>query len=291
MSSRMGTSACSASMSDWRVVFDPAANGAWNMAVDEVLLDGVAAGSAPPTLRFYTWTPACLSLGYFQPFSVVDVDGCRGLGIDIVRRPTGGRAILHDRELTYSVALPASLLGHDAGILPSYRRLSLALQAGLQRLGIDVSLAPESEAPTQAVRGPACFDRPSAHEILLRGRKLVGSAQVRRAGALLQHGSIVIEPRMATLIACLKPDDDPKTAAGRLDDGVAGLAEVGNFEPGSIGWALAGAFASEFDVKLEPGCLTEPESAAAALLARSKYRSTGGTQRPLAKGKKTTRTR
>src|SRR5437763_6604272 len=134
----MGMSLSSASMSDagWRIVFDPAANGAWNMAVDEVLLDGVAAGSAPPTLRFYAWSPACLSLGYFQPFSVVNVEGCRGLGIDIVRRPTGGRAILHDRELTYSVALPASVLGHDAGILHSYRRLYLALQAGIARVGL-----------------------------------------------------------------------------------------------------------------------------------------------------------
>src|SRR2546428_262144 len=133
----MGMSLSSASMSDaaWRLLLDPPAEGAWNVGVDGVRLDGVAAGSGPPTLRFYTWTPACLSLGNFQAFGVVNVEGCRGLGIDIVRRPTGGRAILHDRELTYSVALPAPLLGHDAGILPSYRRLSLALQAGLRRLG------------------------------------------------------------------------------------------------------------------------------------------------------------
>src|SRR3989454_2439875 len=164
----MAMSHSSASMSDdWRLLVDAPAGGAWNMAVDEVLLDGVAAGTTPPTLRFYEWTPPCLSLGYFQPFDVVDLDGCRALGVEVVRRPTGGRAILHDRELTYSVALPAPLLGHDAGILPSYRRLSLALQAGLRRLGINVGLAPESETPTRAVHGPACFDRPSAHEILL----------------------------------------------------------------------------------------------------------------------------
>jgi lipoyl(octanoyl) transferase len=280
-------------MSDaaWRLLLDPPAEGAWNMAVDEVLLDGVDAGSVPPTLRFYTWTPACLSLGYFQPFNVVNVEGCREHGIDIVRRPTGGRAILHDRELTYSVALSASVLGHDAGILPSYRRLSLALQVGLQRLGIGVSLAPESEAPNRTVRGPVCFDRPSTHEILLHGRKLVGSAQVRRAGALLQHGSIVIEPRMATMVACLRLDADPKTAAGRLDDGVAGLAEAGAFEPTSIAWAIAEAVASEFDVLLAPGCLTEAESGAAGLLARSKYQSPEWTRRPLETSQKTTRTR
>jgi lipoyl(octanoyl) transferase len=280
-------------MSDvaWRLLLDPPAAGAWNMAVDEVLLDGVDAGSAPPTLRFYTWTPACLSLGYFQPFNVLNVEGCREHGIDIVRRPTGGRAILHDRELTYSVALPASVLGHDAGILPSYRRLSLALQAGLQRLGIDVSLGPESEAPNRAVHGPVCFDRPSAHEILLHGRKLVGSAQVRRAGALLQHGSIVIEPRMATLVACLRLDDDPKTVAGRLDGGVAGLAEAGVFEPAAIADAIAEAVASAFDVLLAPGRLTEGESGAAGLLARSKYQSPEWNRRPLETGQKTTRTR
>src|SRR5437867_1376436 len=158
MSSRLATSACSASMSDWRVVFDPAANGAWNMAVDEVLLDGVAAGSAPPTLRFYAWSPACLSLGYFQPFSAVNLEGCRGLGVDVVRRTIGGRAILHDRELTYSVALPAPVLGQDGGVLPSYYRLSLVLQDGLRRLGVPATLAPES-ARSSAEHGPVCFDR------------------------------------------------------------------------------------------------------------------------------------
>src|SRR5438105_7871697 len=164
----MAMSRSSASTSDsWRLLVDPAAGGAWNMAVDEVLLDGVAAGTTPPTLRFYEWMPPCLSLGYFQPFEVVDVDGCRALGIEVVRRPTGGRAILHDRELTYSVALPASLLGHDGGVLPSYYRLSLALQDGLRRLGVPATLAPESAASGQLVHGPVCFDRPSAHEILL----------------------------------------------------------------------------------------------------------------------------
>src|SRR5881398_2718711 len=201
----MGMSLSSASMSDagWRLLLDPPAEGAWNMAVDEVLLEGVAAGSSPPTLRFYAWTPACLSLGYFQPFSVVNVEGCRGLGIDIVRRPTGGRAILHDRELTYSVALPAAVLGQDGGVLPSYYRLSLALQDGLRRLGVPATLAPES-AGSSAAHGPVCFDRPSAHEILLHGRKLVGSAQMRRGGGLLQHGSILIEPRIDKLLACLQ---------------------------------------------------------------------------------------
>src|ERR1700681_1383307 len=162
----MATSPSSGSMSDaWRLLVDAPADGAWNMAVDEILLEGVAAGSAPPTLRFYEWMPACLSLRYFQPFDVVDSDGCRRLGVDVVRRPTGGRAILHDRELTYSAALPASLLASGGGVLPPYYRLCSALQDGLRRLGVCATLAPDSTAPGPAGRGPVCFDRPSAHNI------------------------------------------------------------------------------------------------------------------------------
>lgn len=260
------------------------------MAVDEVLLDGVAAGSAPPTLRFYSWTPPCLSLGYFQPSDAVDLDGCRVLGVDIVRRPTGGRAILHDRELTYAVALPASMLGHDFGVLPSYYRLSLALHDGLHRLGIPARLAPVTEEPSGAVQGPACFDRPSAHEILLDGRKLVGSAQVRRGGALLQHGSILIEPRVENLVACLRqPDGSGRT---RLAEGVAGLAEVGDFQPSEVAEAIADAFAERFGIGMVESPLRPEELAAAGALAESKYQAAAWTDRVALEGAgNSTRTR
>ena len=285
-------SAFSDSTSDgaWRLLLDPPASGAWNMAVDEVMLDGVAAGNAPPTLRFYQWAPPCLSLGYFQPFGVVDVDGCRALGVDLVRRPTGGRAILHDRELTYSVALPARLLGDDGGVLPSYHRLSLALEVGLNRLGAPVARAPGSAVQPAPAHGPVCFDRPSAHEILLDGRKLVGSAQVRRATALLQHGSILIEPRIARLLACLRLPDGRER--GLIEDGVAGLAEVGNFEPAQIAGALAEAFGEGFGVTVARGALRPDERRAVEALAASKYRTVAWTERALtAVATNTTRTR
>jgi len=267
----------SASTSDsWRLLVEAAAGGAWNMAVDEVLLDGVAAGTTPPTLRFYQWMPPCLSLGYFQPFDVVDVDGCRALGIEVVRRPTGGRAILHDRELTYSVALPASLLGHDGGVLPSYYRLSLALQDGLSGLGVPATLAPESVGRS-GQHGPVCFDRPSAHEILLNGRKLVGSAQMRRGGGLLQHGSILIEPRIDKLTACLRLPDG--TDSRSIDTGVAGLAELGVTDATQIAATIAAAFARSFGVNLVEATLGPAEKVAAKALARSKYQSAGWTER------------
>jgi lipoyl(octanoyl) transferase len=259
------------------------------MAVDEVLLDGVADGSAPPTLRFYQWAPPCLSLGYFQAFEVVDVAGCRSLGVDVVRRPTGGRAILHDRELTYSVALPLKLLGDDGGVLPSYHRLSLALERGLRRLGAPVMLAPETAAHPALNHGPVCFDRPSAHEILLDGRKLVGSAQIRRATAILQHGSILIEPRIDRLLACLRLPDG---SVGRIEDGIAGLDEVGDFEPSKIASALADAFAEEFGASLVPSGLRPDERRTAQALAASKYQTVTWTgQPPAILARNTTRTR
>jgi lipoyl(octanoyl) transferase len=269
------------------------------MAVDEVLLEGVVAGTTPPTLRFYQWQPACLSLGYFQSFDVVNLDGCRALGVDIVRRPTGGRAILHDRELTYSVAVPVAMLEHDGGVLPSYHRLSLALQDGLRALGVPATLAPVADASTTANHGPVCFDQPSAHEILLHGRKLVGSAQVRRGGGLLQHGSILIEPRIATLIACLRLPERPSGSTGSTEQGweqiersVAGLAEAGVSDPAQIAMALAQAFAMRFGVTLFEAPLQPEEAAAAQLLTGSKYQAAGWTQRLLPQmATNTTRTR
>jgi lipoate-protein ligase A len=285
----MSRSSASTSDAGWRLFLDPPATGAWNMAVDEVLLDGVAAGTAPPTIRFYAWAPPCLSLGYFQDFKVVDVAGCRRLGVDVVRRPTGGRAILHDRELTYSVALPLRQLGDDGGVLPSYRRLSLALERGLHRLGVPVVVAPETAAQSGPDHGPVCFDRPSAHEILLGGRKLVGSAQVRRATAILQHGSILIEPRIKNLLACLRL---PEGSAEPIEDGVAGLAEVGDYEPSKIASALVDAFAEEFGTSPVQGRLRPDERVAAEALAAWKYQTVAWTERPppmLARN--TTRTR
>src|SRR5438874_10682465 len=290
----MAMSVCSASTSDatWRLLLDPPAGGAWNMAVDEVLLDGVAAGSAPPTVRFYEWAPPCLSLGYFQPFEVVDLAGCRRLGVEVVRRPTGGRAILHDRELTYSVALPLRLLGDDGAVLPSYHRVSLALERGLNRLGAPVVLAPESVAPADPTHGPVCFDRPSAHEILLNGRKLVGSAQVRRGNALLQHGSIVIEPQTERMLACLANHKSTGPRDPDLRSRVAGLSEVGLIDRDQLAGAMTAAFEREFGVECIPGRLTPAEAGEATRLVTAKYGTPSWTERPLLEAAiNTTRTR
>ena len=240
------------SESGWRLRLDPPAAGAWNMAVDAALLDGVNAGTLPPTLRFYGWRPACLSLGYFQPEDLVDRDACRRFQVEVVRRPTGGRAILHDRELTYSLALPLSALGDDRGVIPSYARLSLALVQGLRAAGYPV------QAERQAVdhrqdSSPACFDRPAQHEILLHGRKVVGSAQVRRGGALLQHGSILFAPQVEETLRLLRLGPAEREALrATMAAGVGGLESVQPVHPGSLAAAIAAAFSAAFAVPILP---------------------------------------
>lgn len=182
-------------MERWRLIIDGPAPAARNMAVDEAMLEAAEAGGAPPTLRLYRWQPPAVSLGYFQEWErAVNEAACREAGVDVVRRPTGGRAVFHHDEVTYSVVLPPGHPMAGRTVMEGYRRISEALLAGLRRLGIEAELAQPPAVPQgrgrEALAG-ACFDAASRYELEWRGRKIAGSAQVRRAsGAVLQHGSI-----------------------------------------------------------------------------------------------------
>jgi lipoate-protein ligase A len=174
----------------FRFLDTPPAPGAWNMAVDAALADSVRAGGLP-VLRFYRWDPPCLSLGRNQPAAGrYDLDALRARGVEVVRRPTGGRAVLHDRELTYSVAVPDGALG---GPRECYAAVNRALVAGLRRLGADVALQPRTGARAPVPSLAPCFKDPAEGEVVAGGRKLVGSAQAREGGVLLQHGSLLLE--------------------------------------------------------------------------------------------------
>jgi lipoate-protein ligase A len=234
----------------WRLRVDPPAPGSRNMAVDEELLEGAAGGSLPPTLRFYSWSPPCLSLGYFQSEDLVDLDACRRLETDVVRRPTGGRAILHHRELTYSVCLPLSILGREQGVIASYGRISRALVDGLRAVGFPVEAQPES-VDLRAESSPACFDRPAQHEILLFGRKVVGSAQVRRGGALLQHGSILFAPQVEETLRLLRLQPSERDALrSAMTAGVGGLESVRPVDQRELIEAVRRAFERAFGVQV-----------------------------------------
>ena len=159
------------------------------MALDHALLESVQANPRA-VLRLYRWQPACLSFGRNQPArGYYDAAAARAAGIDIVRRPTGGMAVLHDCELTYAVIAPAHLLG---GPRASYRTINAALVAGLQILGVPAEMAGSDKRSAFGATHP-CFAEPAAGEVVANGRKLVGSAQRYENRTLLQHGSILID--------------------------------------------------------------------------------------------------
>ncbi|MDZ7778632.1 MAG: biotin/lipoate A/B protein ligase family protein [Gemmatimonadota bacterium] len=171
-------------MTVWHVYHDPPMSGARNMAIDHALARSITDGTA--ALRLYEWSEPTVSLGRNEP--------ARGRGGAVVRRPTGGRAVLHRSELTYAVAVPARALGGPRAL---YRAVSEALVEGLRLLGAEVTLAPDGKT-LRPDAGP-CFDVPAEGEVVAGGGKLVGSAQARMGGALLQHGSILIEDDQSTL--------------------------------------------------------------------------------------------
>jgi lipoyl(octanoyl) transferase len=184
------------------LLIDAPASGSANMVRDLALLDACAAGEIRGAVRLYGFQPACLSLGRMQPMSDVDLDACARDGVDVVRRPSGGRAVLHDQEVTYSVTCRSSDPVFGGRVLESCSRIHNAVAAGLALLAVPTQpRALPADIRRDAREGAAvadCFARPAAHELLdLHGRKLVGSAQARRGGALLQHGSVLLDPPRA----------------------------------------------------------------------------------------------
>jgi lipoyl(octanoyl) transferase len=190
------------SLFTWRLIRSESLSGAMNMALDEALFESVGAGNSLPTLRLYRWHPAALSLGYGQKTEDVDMTACRSCGLDIVRRITGGRAVLHDREVTYAVIVPAKDPLFPGGILDNYRVIALVLRETLAEFGIRTDLEPGRSGNSRA-RHSACFTAPSSWELVHQGRKMAGSAQKRNDRAFLQHGSIPLEmdlPRMQRIL-------------------------------------------------------------------------------------------
>lgn len=182
----------------WQYIDSGPNIGAYNMAVDEELLARAQAGEAMPVLRFYGWNPPAVSLGRFQHIeSAVNADACRRHGFDIVRRITGGRAVLHHQELTYSITARANNPLFPSTVLGTYKVIAAGLLAGLQNLGIPAEMVSRVGRHATLVekkeKDPACFSSPSWYEIMVNGRKIIGSAQRRMRGAFLQHGSILID--------------------------------------------------------------------------------------------------
>lgn len=268
----------------WRLIRSGPGRGAWNMAVDETLLESVSAGDSAPVLRLYDWAPACLSLGYGQFFRDVDESRLNKHGWEIVRRPTGGRAILHVDELTYSITAAADHPLMSAGILPSYKEISFALLRGLETLAVPAVHEEHYDLPLDAdPRGPVCFEVPSNWEITHEGKKLIGSAQVRRSGGVLQHGTLPLHGDLARITQCLafETDEDRAFAAERLLERATTVeAVIGRL----VRWEEAAAaieqgLSQALGVSLELSVLTGPELDRAAQLVEEKYANPAWTNR------------
>jgi lipoate-protein ligase A len=271
----------------WRLVVDvEPRSGPANMALDQALAEAVAAGESRPTLRFYRWQPPAVSLGRHQPVAEVDVAAIDAAGYELVRRPTGGRAILHTDELTYSVVAPADEPRVRGGVMDAYLRLSNALVAGLRYVGLgDVSKAAGNVRAGKDVSA-ACFEVPSAYEITAGGRKLMGSAQSRRAGYVLQHGSLPLRGEITRLIdvLVLKPAAAAALQAelGQRACTLAQALGVTDDDPAvdfaHVQSALARGFAEALDLELKPGQPTPAEVRRAGLLIREQFANSAWTE-------------
>ncbi len=266
----------------WRLLITPPARGAWNMAVDEALLMAVGREESLPTLRLYAWEPACLSLGYAQPYRDVDALRLHSHGWDVVRRMTGGRAILHIDELTYSVTAPPHEPRVQGSVLESYQRLAQALMLALHTLGLPVSM--ETDAPpANAEKGPVCFEVPSAYEIVIGGKKLVGSAQARKRLGVLQHGTLPLHGDLTRITQALNfADEEARREAGRklLDHATTAQTVTGRVIPfETAAQAFVSAFESQLGIRFERGELSGEEQTHAEELVQKKYASPSWTER------------
>ena len=260
----------------WRLILSQPAPGAWNMAVDEAILESAGRGEVEPTLRLYAWDPPCLSLGYAQPIDDIDRTYLDQNGWQIVRRPTGGRAILHTDELTYAVMGPASEPRLAGSVLESYQRLSEALLTTLHSLGLTANAtAKDDSTPINHNSNPVCFEAPSHYEITFHGKKLIGSAQARRKEGFLQHGSLPLHGDLTRITQTLHYHDQEvrKSATSRLLERAVTVEGALNHK---ISWdnaarAFSEAFESTLNLKLTLQKLAGSEKIRAEELVSVKY--------------------
>jgi len=245
------------------------------MAIDEALLESVTSKNSSSILRLYSWIPYCLSLGLSQPVSDANETSLRKNGWDLVRRPTGGRAILHADELTYSITAPLDDPNVHGGVIESYRHFSTCLIKALNFLGVQAD-AKLKEAADRAVKNnPVCFQYPSDYEITVGGKKIIGSAQARKKNGLLQHGSLPIYGNIARIIDGLffETENSRSIARSNLLERATTLAEISGhrFSWGEVTNAIISGFEEGLAVKFKPSELTNHEITRAEQLVQEKY--------------------
>jgi lipoyl(octanoyl) transferase len=261
----------------WRVLSHGPRDGAWNMALDEAIARAVGAGQVPATVRFYGWGAPTVSLGCLQATpGVIAPAVCHERGIRVVRRPTGGRAVLHDDELTYSVCVPLDGFWNRASVAESFCLIGAGLVAGLRRMGLSATLGQKNDGFSTDARAEACFQMRHMPAVLVGGRKLVGSAQRRWDGVLLQHGSLLlgIDLEMHQAVFPTWPRNDSKGGVTSLKALLPSVPPRSDMER-----ALLDGWADTLGVTPYPGDLTAAEGDAAERLAREQYANLSWTWR------------
>lgn len=264
----------------WRFIETPKLDPALNMAIDEAVLIMHSEGRVPPTIRFYTWQPATLSIGYFQKArEEINLHQVKARRLGFVRRITGGRAVLHDQELTYSVVVRADHPLIPESVTESYRVISTGLLHGFLDLGLDAYFAVprtlEEQAALTKPRSSVCFDSSSWYELVVEGRKVAGSAQTRQRGVVLQHGSILLDLDVELLFELFQFSHErlkerlkkqfvhKAVAINQLLDKPVTVEEISPiFKQG---------FATALNLELVTDSLTEEEWELAQQLVREKY--------------------
>ncbi len=208
----------------WWILDSGAGNGAFNMAVDEFLAKNI---KKQPILRFYRWKPFCLSLGYGQKDNVFDYENIKRNKIDIVRRPTGGRAVLHGDEITYSVIIPHCHPFYSFSILELYKEISSALQNAMHNLGINAFIEKGNSRSNEFEKSsPYCFSSISRYEIKINGKKIIGSAQRRFKNSVLQHGSIPLKDSVFNYDIFISKDAANNKRKNILKDKISTLTDL-----------------------------------------------------------------
>lgn len=252
----------------WHYINSGKCSASYNMALDEALLEWHSKGEIGPVLRFYEWAPATLSIGYFQNVSKeIDMAQVEKNGLDFVRRPTGGRGVLHEHELTYSVIVTEDYPNMPETVTEAYRVISGGLLEGFRNLGLDAYFSiPETEEQRQGLKKPqsaVCFDTPSWYELVVEGKKVAGSAQTRQKGVILQHGAILLsldEEKLVSLFKFKSEEQRERMRAGLSDKAVAIDRLMGREVTASEGAeAFSKGFEKALNIKLEPYELSEAQ--------------------------------
>ncbi|SMO39280.1 lipoate--protein ligase family protein [Melghirimyces algeriensis] len=264
----------------WRLLHTGWKDSAENMAIDEAILIAHSEGRVPPTIRFYGWNPATLTIGYFQRVNKeIDLNRVQERGLGFVRRPTGGRAVLHDQEVTYSVIVEEGYPGMPTSVTQSYRAISMGLLHGFRNLGLQGEMIPleteEEKRKYASLGSAACFDSPSNYELVIEGRKVAGSAQTRQRGVILQHGSILLGLDVDLLFDVLRfPSDSVKE---RMKKGfIKKAVAINELKGDPVSFekavqAFSKGFESGMKIQLKPSELTRYEQELAQQLVESRY--------------------